>query len=158
MNELIEKAMTKNLVTIPWGTSVHAAEELMREKRIRHLPVIDEDGDVLGILSHRDVNSTISTQSTPVEMAMRAPVEFVHESVSLRSVTLKMLEKKISCLLVANDQGVAVGIVTTDDLLWYLAEILQREEQEQNGTLAVLKEKTLQTIGDLANRLANIGI
>lgn len=154
----IKQTMTKKLVTIPWGSTLAEADELMGEKRIRHLPVIDEDGDVLGILAKKDVSTLISSKSLTVEKVMMAPVEYVDEEVSLRSAILKMLEKKISCLLISNSEGQAVGILTTDDLLWYLAHMLSEDANKENSALNVWKDKAMQTVGQLADKLATMGI
>ena len=142
----IKQTMTKKLVTIPWGSSLAEADELMGEKRIRHLPVIDDEGDVLGIVSKKDVSTLMSAQSVTVEKVMRTPVEFVDEDMSLRNAIFKMLEKKISCLLISNNEGQAVGIVTTDDLLWFLAQMLSEDAKKENSPLALWKDKAMQTV------------
>ena len=158
MTESIKQAMSKKLITLPWGHSIDEAEQLMLENRIRHLPIVDDVGCVLGILSQRDVCSVMGPQSTPVERAMQTHVEIIHEDTNLRSAVLKMLEKKISCLLVADDTDSVVGIVTTDDMLWCLAEVLHKEEENETSAYTQIKDRAMQTIGDLANRIANMGI
>lgn len=159
MSEVVKKFMTKNLVQVSWGTSLYEAEQLMDEKRIRHLPVISPEGEALGIVSKRNIAGVIGSKMIPVERVMKSPVEFVYEELPLRSAIFKMLENKISCLLVANEQNMVTGIITTDDLLWHLAELLPAEEAERAADkIAAIKDRAIQTIGDLANKLAAMGI
>ena len=159
MTEIVKKIMTKDLVQVPWGTSLYDAEQLMDEKRIRHLPVIGPDGEAVGIISKRNITGLIGSKTIPVERIMQSPVEFVYEELPLRSAIFKMLENKVSCLLVANEQNMVTGIITTDDLLWHLTELLPAEEVERRAdTITAIKDRAIQTIGDLANKLAAMGI
>jgi len=125
------------------------------KKRIRHLPVIDEMDDVVGIISHRDLSAIPNSKNIPVEMMMSAPVEFVSEDVPLRQAVFLMLQKKISSLLISDEQDNAIGIITTDDLLWYLSHLLADETDE---ALKLLPARTQQTIGTIANEISEMGI
>ncbi len=149
--------MTSKLVTVPVGTSLADAQEMMDENRFRHLPVIDDGGVIVGVLSARDYGQFedldgFSLEELTVEYFMNAPVEYVNQNMPVRNAVFKMLEKKISSLVVADDNEIAVGIVTTDDLLWHLAHLLKEDDQAAN--LLPLAE----TIGGLATTLANSGI
>ncbi len=150
----VNKVMTKKLLTVQMGTSLFEAYQLMKEKRIRHLPVVDEMDDVVGVLSHRDLAAVPNSKNIPVELMMSTPVEFVGQSLSLRKAVLMMLQKKISCLLIADEDDNAVGIITTDDLLWHLAHLLAEETEDKPLLSAVDR----QTIGEVANELSNMGI
>ena len=147
--------MTRKIVCVPVGTSLFEAHELMAEKRIRHLPVIDEEDNLIGILSQRDLNYVPDSKNLTVEMMMNAPVECIDESMSLRKAIFVMLEKKISSLIILNSQSEVTGIVTTDDLLWYLAHLLA-EETEANKAFVSVADR--QTVGEIANELSNVGI
>ena len=142
--------MSKNIVTAATGSSVGEAKELMKEKRLRHLPIINNAGVIVGIVSKRDLN-TFTSDDIPVEYFMSTPIDFVEQNSSVRSVILKMLEKKISSVLVSNTNHEVIGIVTTDDLLWQLAEIL-----DQHHSLGELFNT--QTIGAVVDKLALAGI
>ncbi|MBK7961117.1 MAG: CBS domain-containing protein [Bdellovibrionales bacterium] len=150
------KAMTSSsLITIPTGSSLDDAQALMKEKRIRHLPIVDEENTIVGVLSQSDIRVGLMTQNMGVEMLMTSPVQALDQQTSLRLAILKMLELKISCLLITNNEDDVVGIVTTDDLLWHLAHMLKNEPKEDEPLLSALN---LQTIGKLAHDLANFGI
>lgn len=150
------KAMTSSsLITIPTGASLDDAQAMMKEKRIRHLPIVDEKNTIIGVLSQSDIRAGLNTENMSVEMLMTSPVQALDQQTSLRSAIMKMLELKISCLLITNNSDDVVGIVTTDDLLWHLAQMLKNEPKEDEPLLSALN---LQTIGKLAHDLANFGI
>ncbi|MFN7729725.1 MAG: HPP family protein [Bdellovibrio sp.] len=152
----VQLAMTKKLISVPMGTPVPTAIELMEEKRIRHLPIVDAMGDIVGMLSNRDVANCDDLKRIPVELFMTSPVEFIDEQTPLKTAALKMLENKISCLLVSDKDENAVGILTTDDLLWYLTHLLKDDElQEEKGFGTVINKET---VGQVANQLSNMGI
>ncbi len=151
----VQTAMTKNLITVPIGTTLEQASELMVEKRIRHLPVVNPAGTIVGMVSLRDLDVISTSLGSPVEAVMNSPVKFVHQDLPLRSAILKMLESKISCLLIADDRNAASGIVTTDDLLWYLAHLISGEKDDRSRPYDL---SSLQTVGEVANEISLMGI
>jgi CBS domain-containing protein len=56
----LRDVMTKDPVTIPPDTNMRDAAEIMFEKWFRHLPVVDESGKVVGIISLRDLLSLVA--------------------------------------------------------------------------------------------------
>lgn len=157
MTTPVQAIMTDQLITVPMGTSLFEAHELMKEKRIRHLPVVNEQDEIVGIISQRDLQYVPDSKNLLVEMLMSSPVHFVSEKTPLRKTIFEMLQKKISCLLVADADENITGIVTTDDLLWHLAHILADEKDEDHQRV-LLGAKTQQTIGEVAKELSQMGI
>jgi CBS-domain-containing membrane protein len=51
----VRDVMTSDVVTVAAHESIKALEALMSKKRIRHVPVVDDDGAVVGLISERDV-------------------------------------------------------------------------------------------------------
>jgi len=143
--------MTKDLVTIPSGSPLIDALSLMEKKKFRHLPVVKDTGEIIGILSNRDINYLKNIESIPVEYAMSCPVRYVDQNAPLRTAIFKFLEHKISSLLIADQNENAVGIITTDDLLWYLAYLLE-DVKEQRFSISSLFD--LQTVGEAARRIS----
>ncbi len=151
MSQATHDIMSKKLVTIPMSTTASKALQVMEECRIRHLPVVDEMSDVVGVVTKQDlVDSELF-----VELFMSSPVEYLDQGTPLQRVIFRMLEKKISCILVGNDKEDAIGIVTTSDLLWYLAYLLGKETEEHQTLWNIVN---LRTIGDVTRSLADIGI
>jgi len=68
----IREVMTSNLYAVTPDTSIEECMALMTEKRFRHLPVLDEDGNVAGMISIGDlVKETISDQKFLIEQLER---------------------------------------------------------------------------------------
>lgn len=151
--------MSKKLITVSAETTLNETMDLMSEKRIRHMPVVDENLTVIGIVSQRDLSMSfpaiMNATGAPIKHFMTTPVKYMDESTPVRSLIFKMLENKISCVIVGNDQENAVGIITTDDLLWYFAELLKNDSEKHRSFFDIT---SLQTIGEVANKLSNIGI
>ncbi len=151
----IEQLMTENIVSVPVGSKLFDAYEMMKSKRIRHLPVIDTADQVVGIISQKDLNFVGKLKTLTVESMMSPSVEYVQFDTSLRKTILRMLEKKSSCILVTDHKNNILGIVTIDDVLWHLAHLLSFETDEK---LWKLNFPDVQTIGAFANSLSAAGI
>ena len=106
------------------------AHQMMREHRIRHLPVL-EAGQLVGIVTERDLH-LIETlpDSDPdevtVEEAMSQEVYAVGLDDSVDGVVEKMAERKYGSVVVLNPRGGVEGIFTTVDALQVLADVLRR--------------------------------
>lgn len=149
----MEKIYSTKLITVKSGTTISAAKALMNEKRIRHLPVVNARNEITGMLSAQDVADALKFQDKPVDLFATFPVETVSVSRPLSSVAFLMLDKKISSVLVV-DGDEAVGIITTDDLLFHLATSLEEREKPQ---LTVM-QKSIVTVGEVCRRLSEVGI
>jgi signal-transduction protein with cAMP-binding, CBS, and nucleotidyltransferase domain len=80
----VNKVMSKTLFAVPVGTSAAQARELMLEKRLRHLPVIDENADIVGMVSERDLQHLPLPKKISVDLIMTSPVFSVSAKSSLR--------------------------------------------------------------------------
>lgn len=56
----VEDVMTEKLLTLPAEADVETAAEFMREKNIRRLPLTDEKGEIVGIITVRDISHNVS--------------------------------------------------------------------------------------------------
>lgn len=152
----VKTIMSKNLKTISTGASLQDAYALMEEFRVRHLPVLNETGEITGIISYKNLLTDQTVLLMPVEFFMSFPVVEVSENTSLKRAILKILEKKISSLLITNNEQEVIGIVTTDDLLWHLASQIKNEDDEASESF--INDKNLQTVGEIARLLSQAGI
>jgi len=132
MKETIKDSMSFGVVSIDRDDEMSTAYNKMHENRIRHLPVTDSSGNIVGILSDRDVNRAMLCNSTDAQFELGAkvrnymswPVKTYDKNRKLKDVAKEMIKDKISCLLVSDAQNNIVGIITTDDLLRVLIELL----------------------------------
>ena len=140
MKTLTKSIMTSKLVTVKNGDTIKEAFSLMREKGIRHLPVKDNEGKIIGIISERDVQRALNVkkaglyqqeitldENLKVEDFMSWPVYMVSEETSIERVAEEMLAQKISAFLVVNQDRIEQGIVTTDDMLKYLLTYIKTD-------------------------------
>ena len=151
----VKKIMTQELIRIRKRSSLQEAYKLMKKNQIRHLPVDDEFGQISGVISLKDLSDLPQVDDIPVEFIMNTAIEFSSENLSLKEAIHKMLRLKVSCLLLTNEKNEASGIITTDDLLAYLAILLLDEKEPIHPVLSAM---SLETIGKVADSLATIGI
>ena len=134
----VRDIMTAPVVAIGNTDNLKVVEEVMEWKHIRHLPVINDDGELVGLLTHRDLLrvcvSSIADISRkeqdallrgiPAEQIMTSGVLTVTPDSDVRAAAELMLERKIGCLPVVEGRKL-VGILTEADFVRYLLEILQ---------------------------------
>jgi len=64
MHHTVGEVMTTGVLTIDTRASLQEAQSLMEERRIHRLPVVDDDGDLVGILSRGDVREATSVEAS----------------------------------------------------------------------------------------------
>ena len=125
----VSEWMTPAPITVTPSAAVPKVQGLMRHRRIRHLPVL-EDGRLVGIITDRDVRTVDPSPATSlgpgerhylferltVRAVMTRPVITVTPRDSLAEAVRLMLENRIGCLPVLEDQRL-VGILTGVDVL-----------------------------------------
>ncbi len=131
----IEESMSTDLFTIHPDEPIDLVTNLMDWKRIRHVPVEDDDGRLVGLVSYSEVlryfNQGGKEEGLPVSadsIMDPEPVTVSPETPVLDAISL-MTEKKADCLLVVKDERL-VGIVTEHDVLSLAAHLLA---EGQNG-------------------------
>ena len=127
-NVTIADRMTKTPHLIGVEQSMKTAHEVMREHKIRHLPVL-HGGKLVGLLSLRDLHLVetlpdVDPETVRVEEAMSQEVFAVAPSAPLREVVSEMAERKLGSAVVVDGTRV-VGVFTTVDALETLAGLLK---------------------------------
>jgi CBS domain-containing protein len=131
----VSDLMTREVATLQRNDKLSIADNVMRLGRIRHMPVIDEDGQLVGIVSQRDLfrgalvkafgyGSTAQKRvmdTIVVKEVMATELQTATPEMSLKDAARVMSEKKIGCLPVVED-GKLVGIVTEGDFVAFLAK------------------------------------
>ncbi len=144
------------LICVQVGASMSEAKALMTECRVRHLPVIDISNQVVGMLSKHDLTDVPKFQELPVELFAQSPVECVIPETPLSEIALKMIQEKISSVLVCDENNMAYGIITTDDLLYEFAKLIKEKEQPSISNWTTLNTITAAT--EVSRKLSDIGI
>ncbi len=123
----ILKHMTPLPHTIGADIPLKNALSMMREYRIRHLPV-QEGGKLIGVLTDRDVKLAASFEETAdlkVEEVMTPDPYTVLPEAPLDEVVFAMAEHKYGCAVIQQSNGKVVGIFTAVDGMRVLGETLQ---------------------------------
>ncbi len=136
----LEQVMTKHPLCIEETDSLQKASDLMLQRRIRHLPVTDSRGDVIGVLSERDIQrgmvvrtvngeaERVLSPQRKVREYMSWPPRTVDLGTPLQEVIQILIEEKISALLVESKlTGKIRGIVTTEDILREFWHMVRRD-------------------------------
>jgi acetoin utilization protein AcuB len=132
----VAERMTRTVVTVRRDATATTAWALMKVRRFRHLPVVDDRGRLVGIVSDRDLTQVPSTQTPagqgvptdmPVERIMTAVIVSVRPDDDVAEAARLMWEHKIGALPVV-ENGRLVGIVTEIDLLRMLAQNPRRAQ------------------------------
>jgi acetoin utilization protein AcuB len=123
--------MTENPVTVPATAKVRQAVQLLQTLDIRHLPVVDEDGELVGMLSDRDLRSlsipyligeeyvgnVAAARDVRVSTMMTGDVLSVTPETDASDIVELMLDNKIGAVPVTEDDGTLIGIVSYVDIL-----------------------------------------
>ncbi len=168
---LVGERMTRNPVTILETASIDDGIHLMRERRVRRLPVLDSSGKMVGIVSDKDLLHAAPSPATSlsvyelhyllarltIKQVMSSPVISVTADTPIEEAAAVMADHKIGGLPVV-EGGALVGIITETDIFKILVELLGARQPGLRVTLAVRDAKgTLATITQaLAAQGANI--
>lgn len=136
---IIKDILIPGLKTISVEESMATADKILREHNFRHLPVT-ENGKLVGILSDRDVQramtvmmsgekgqETLIQKHKKVSEYMSTPVHTMKETESVSKLVREMVNRKVSCYIIQNETGREIGIMTTEDLLILLLDLLNKD-------------------------------
>jgi CBS domain-containing protein len=128
--------MTTDLFTVRPQDLVDLAASLMEWEHIRHVPVEDDDGRLVGLVSHRALLRLVgqgvgveNREPIPVEKIMtKNPVTVTPETSTLEAIAL-MRRESVGCLPVVR-AGSLVGMVTERDLIGVAARVFEEHLRE----------------------------
>ncbi len=130
----IEEFMTTDLFTVRPQEPVDLVVNLMDWKHIRHVPVEDEQGCVIGVISWFDVvhhyarRGSLGDDSPPVSAVMQTKPATVPPETPVFDAIALMRRDNVASLLVVKDHSL-VGIVTERDILNITAHLLERHPE-----------------------------
>ncbi|MCZ2257956.1 acetoin utilization AcuB family protein [Sporosarcina sp. G11-34] len=129
---LIEEIMIRDVITLSPENSVKDALQVMRDKKIRHLPIVSKSGEVVGIVTDRDMKEAVpsvfadnvdhNVYAIPLSDVMTKnpilghPMDFVEES------AVTFYDNQIGSLPIVSNNKL-VGIITETDLLYKYIEL-----------------------------------
>ena len=146
-NIKVEEFMNKDVIYVKPDRTVAQVKEILRLKRISGVPVVDDDGNVIGIISIEDIIKSLEngTLHEKVDKHMTAHVICLHKDMTLQEVIKQFERYKYGRFPVVDDDGKLVGIVTKNDILAAVATRL--------GLLYLHDERRKEVLeGDMLNR------
>ncbi|GAB4259763.1 MAG: CBS and ACT domain-containing protein [Deferrisomatales bacterium] len=172
---LVKHLMTPNPVGISPEQSVADAAALMTERGIRHLPVVDENGVLVGLVTRSSLAQALPglgtgltrfeysylTANTKIREVMIAQPVLGEEDMAAEEAARIMNEHRISSLLVLRD-GRPVGIITDTDIFEAMLELLGARREgvrltvhlpDRPGELAKVSSR----IAELGGNLSAVG-
>jgi acetoin utilization protein AcuB len=134
---LIENWMTKDVITGTPDMSMRKASKIMKEKGIGRLPVVDDKGVLLGLVSDRDIKEASPSKATTLDMhelyyllseiklkdIMTKKVVTIHTGETIERAAQLMLEHNIGGMPVVDEGNKVVGMVTDSDIFKVLVRI-----------------------------------
>ena len=133
----VAKWMTPKPFTLKPSESIARAIDLMKEKKIRRVPIVSDAGKLVGIVSDRDLKDVSPSRATTLDIW---ELHYVLDKLKLKDIMTKnpwtvtpempiekaaglMLEKKVEGLPVVDSRGALVGILTEGDIFKALVEL-----------------------------------
>lgn len=139
----VTELMSDEVKTLPVDARLADIYQMMRSHNIRHVPIVDKAGSLLGIVSYLDVMAAtpsrfephsnehkVSIETTAGDI-MRSAVETISPEASARQAALIMEQHKIGCLPVVEGETLR-GIITDSDFLNVAINLMEQiDEFEQ---------------------------
>ncbi|MCU7835771.1 MAG: CBS domain-containing protein [gamma proteobacterium symbiont of Taylorina sp.] len=134
----VKEVMSTEVLTLKTSDSVSTARNLMKDKHIRHIPVVDENYFPVGIITQRDIlrvqcpdlknNEQLTDEQTIfLEQIMSREISYTRPGDPLRSAGIKLQKKKYGCLPVM-DNNKLVGIITDSDFVDVALNLIEQVE------------------------------
>ncbi len=125
MTRSMRDVMTRQPFTVGREQTLETAHEIMRKKKVRHLPVL-EGGKLVGVLSERDLYflesiAGVDSRKDRVEDAMTPEVYGVTPDAALADVASHMARRRYGCAVVMEGER-PIGIFTAVDALRLLGQ------------------------------------
>ena len=131
----VERFMAKDLFTVRPGDIIDFAASMMNWKHIRHVPVEDDKGNLVGIVSSRELLEILSTDKLAgkkeivVKDVMKTDVATIAPDTSSLEALRIMRENEIGCLPIVKD-GKLIGIITAHDFLTVSTKLFEERLKE----------------------------
>ena len=157
----VRNRMSQPVITATTDTGAGLALQLMREKIIRRLPIVDNEGRLVGIVNDRSLLRLLAEprrhRSDPlptVGRVMSAPVFTVTPDLPLEEAASLMADKRVGALLVVEDEK-PIGILTDRDLYRVFFDLLGGRDPGLRVTLRA--PANVDILADVAIAVSNAG-
>lgn len=129
---IVEEIMNQDVIALHPDDTIETALRTLNAKSIRHIPIVNHDNNVVGIISDRDVRDaspsildervSIDTLKQPIKLIMKQPVMTCHPLDFVEEIATLFFENKIGCLPVTKS-GKLVGVISESTVLHTLVKL-----------------------------------
>jgi acetoin utilization protein AcuB len=131
--------MTRKVITVAPDDGIFKAQELMAANKIRHLPVIESDNRLIGVVTDRDIRSALPYKffkASPSEEEKKNFAELkikdimtknpitISPTYTLQDALLMIQDARVGALPVVDENGILSGIISVRDLLRAFINVL----------------------------------
>jgi CBS domain-containing protein len=131
----VADVMTRKTITLSPHHGIAEAVSLMADRHFRHIVVVDTGGQILGVISDRDILRTLARtsnwQTKDVSQIMTRDPVTVKRETPLSVAVAKIVAKRINCLPVLDEEDKVCGILTSTDLLKAYQKLLESLEKNR---------------------------
>ena len=135
----VSRSMTRKVITVEPEAGIFEAQELMAANKIRHLPVIEPDSRLIGIVTDRDIRSALPYKffkESPSEEEKKKFSELkiknimtqnpiaISATYTLQDALLVIQDARVGALPVVDENGILSGIISVRDLLRAFINVL----------------------------------
>jgi acetoin utilization protein AcuB len=135
----VSRSMTRKVITVAPDDGIFKAHELMAVNRIRHLPVIEPDSRLIGIVTDRDIRSALPNRffkESPSEEEKKNFAELkikdimtknpitISPTYTLQDALIMIQDARVGALPVVDENGILSGIISVRDLLRAFINVL----------------------------------
>jgi acetoin utilization protein AcuB len=172
---IVGERMTPRPITVKQDVPIDAALKIMRDAKVRRLPVLDKNGKLVGIVAEKDLLYASPSPATSLSIhelhyllsqiavkdVMTKNVITVEEDTPLEEVARIMADNKVGSTPVMR-QGELVGIITETDVFKVLLEMMGAREHGLRLTLNVpervgILAEVSRAIADICGNLVALG-
>lgn len=155
---IVEEIMNIGITTLKATATIQDAIEIMNKNRIRHIPIVDDEMHILGIVTNRDIRDASPSIFhadehkedflKPVTEIMTTNVITAHRLDFVAEVSAIFYEHNIGCLPITEDDKL-IGIITETDILHTLVELMGAHQP--SSQIDVLVENITGKLADIAH-------
>ncbi len=164
----VRDRMSTPAVTITPETMFHEALHLMHSKRFRLLPVVDESGQLVGIVAERDLVQPSPSRTgapsvwelnrlakVPIREVMTKDVVTTPPDVPVEDVAQVMADNKVGGLPVIDEQERVIGMITETDIFKAFIEMFAGGRSGLRLTLEI--PETMDVLLELGQAISELG-
>ena len=130
--KLVSRMSERKCFTLNETDTVKTASQILHEKKVGCMPVLDKNKIVIGVISERDLSRLIYTEqfniSLPVTKIMSKNLVFCDLNTSVTELMNEMTKKKIRHILIMEDKKL-LGIVSIRDVVNHLIDKIKEENK-----------------------------